>query len=160
MPHVYTPDALLTYMSGLRPQLVANPLGAVAPNTLHVVRLKPHTALRAETLAAFWQSSLTGLSAELEGHALGGGMLKLEPSEARQVLITTPTGDFEGLETELGSLLRAGRTDEAHGLADHTLLQNGLGLTPKECATLWDAAQTLRDRRYYRGKARAASGKT
>lgn len=160
VPHVYTPDALLTYMSGLRPQLVANPIGAVAPNTLHVVRLKPHAALRAETLAAFWQTSLTSLSAELEGHALGGGMLKLEPSEARQVLIATPTGNFEGLEAELGSLLRAGGTGEAHGLADRTLLQNGLGLTTKECATLRDAAQTLRDRRYYRGKARATSGKT
>lgn len=160
VPHVYTPDAFLTYMSGLRPQLVANPIGAVAPNTLHVVRLKPHAALRAETLAAFWQTSLTGLSAELEGHALGGGMLKLEPSEARQVLVATPTSDFEGLEAELDGLLRVGKTDEAQSLADYTLLQDGLGLTSKECTTLRDAARTLRDRRYYRGKPRAVSGKT
>ena len=160
VPHVHTPDALLTYMSGLRPQFVTNGAGVVAPNTLHVVRLKPHVTLRAETLAAFWQTSLTGLSAELEGHALGGGMLKLEPSEARRVLIATPPGNFGGFGAELDSLLRAGRTDEAHSLADRTLLQNGLGLTPRECATLRDGARTLRDRRYYRGKARAASGKT
>lgn len=160
VPHVYTPDAFLTYMSGLRPQLVANPTGAVTPNTLHVVRLKPHVTLRAETLAAFWQTSLTSLSVELEGHALGGGMLKLEPSEARQALVATPTGDFEGLEAELDGLLRVDRTDEAQSLADYTLLQDGLGLTSKECATLRDAARTLRDRRYYRGKLKAASGRT
>jgi len=33
-------------------------------------------------LAALWQTLLTRLSAEIEGHALGGGMLKIEPSEA------------------------------------------------------------------------------
>lgn len=160
VPHVYTPDAFLTYMSGLRPQLVANPTGVVAPNTLHVVRLKPHVTLQAQTLAGFWQTSLTSLSAELEGHALGGGMLKLEPSEARQVLVATPTGDFGALKAELDALLRADRVEEARALADKTFLQDGLGLTPEECQVLAEAAHTLRDRRYYRGKPRAASGKT
>ncbi len=40
VPHVYTPDALLTYMSSDAPKLVANVAGVVAPNTLHVVRMK------------------------------------------------------------------------------------------------------------------------
>ena len=158
--HVYKPDAFLTYMSGLRPQLVANDAKAVAPNTLHVVRFKPDVTVSGRTLAAFWQTSLTGLSAELEGHALGGGMLKLEPSEARRVLIATPEGEFGGLEAELDALLRQGRVDKAQDLADRMLLQNGLGLTQQECATLRNAAHLLRDRRYYKGKARAATGKT
>ena len=160
VPHVYTPDALLTYMSGLRPQLVANDAGAVAPNTLHVVRFKPGAAVPARTLAAFWQTSLTSLSAELEGHALGGGMLKLEPSEARRVLVATPDGKFGELETKLDILLRQGRAGEAQTLADRVLLQDQLGLSQNDCNVLQKSAQMLRDRRYYRGKPRAATGKT
>ncbi len=159
VPHVYTPDAFLTYMSGLRPQLVANCAGAVAPNTLHVVRFKPTTLVEPATLAAFWQTSLTSLSVELEGHALGGGMLKLEPSEARRVLIASPGGNFSSIESELDALLRQGKVDEAQNLADRVLLQDGLGLDKKACAALRDAAHLLRDRRYYRGKVRAVSGR-
>lgn len=160
VPHVHTPDALLTYMSGLRAQLVANPAGAVAPNTLHVVRLRPDAPLSADTLAACWQTSLTSLSVELEGHALGGGMLKLELSEARRVLVAAPPGDFGGLGAELDTLLRQGRSDEAQQLADRAFLQAGLGLSEGECATMYAAAQSLRERRYYRGKVRAANGKS
>ena len=160
VPHVYTPDAFLTYMSGLRPQLVANNAGAVAPNTLHIVRFRPAMKVAAKTLAAFWQTSLTSLSVELEGHALGGGMLKLEPSEARRVLIATPEGDFGALETKLDTLLRQGKTDKAQTLADHVLLQDGLGLSQADCAVLRQSAHLLRDRRYYRGKVKAATDKT
>ena len=152
VPHVYTPDALLTYMSGLRPQLVANDAGAVAPNTLHVVRFKPGTAVPAKTLAAFWQTSLTSLSVELEGHALGGGMLKLEPGEARRVLVATPEGGFGELETKLDTLLRQGKVDEAQTLADRVLLQDSLGLSERECELLKESARMLRYRRYYKGK--------
>jgi len=160
VPHVYTPDALLTYMSGLRPQLVANDAGAAAPNTLHVVRFRPDAKIPAKTLAAFWQTSLTSLSVELEGHALGGGMLKLEPSEARRVLIATPEGQFRALEAELDTLLRKGKIDEAQTLADRVVLQEHLGLSQVDCTVLREAAHMLRDRRYYRGKAKAATDKT
>jgi hypothetical protein len=34
-----------------------------------------------------WDDPLTRLSCELEGHPLGGGMLKVEPREASRVLI-------------------------------------------------------------------------
>lgn len=34
-----------------------------------------------------WRHPLTRLSCELEGHPLGGGMLKLEPREAARVLL-------------------------------------------------------------------------
>ena len=157
VPHVYTPDALLTYMSGLRPQLVANDAEAVAPNTLHVVRFRPDMSFSARTLAAFWQTSLTSLSVELEGHALGGGMLKLEPGEARRVLLATPEGEFGELETKLDALLRQEKTDEAQTLADRALLQDHLGLSQADCTVLRQSVQLLRDRRYYRGKARATA---
>lgn len=152
VPHVYTPDAFLTYMSGLRPQLVANTAGVVAPNTLHVVRFRPEAAVLGATLAALWQTSLTSLSAELEGHALGGGMLKLEPGEARRLLIAAPEGEFSEPVRELDGLLREGKTDEAQKLADVVVLQHALGLDREACELLREAARALRHRRYHKGK--------
>ncbi len=90
VPHVCCPDAFLTYMSGISPRLVVNGAKAVAPNTLHVVRTLPLAGADAASLAVSWHSSLTELSAEIEGHALGGGMLKLEPTEAGRVLLALP----------------------------------------------------------------------
>jgi hypothetical protein len=34
-----------------------------------------------------WDSTFTKLSCEIEGHPLGGGMLKLEPREATQIAL-------------------------------------------------------------------------
>ncbi len=39
-----------------------------------------------------WCSPLAELGAEIEGHPLGGGMLKLEPREAARIPI--PVGDL------------------------------------------------------------------
>ena len=69
VPHVRIADAFLSYMSGEQPLLVTNAANLVAPNTVHVLRF----ARNCEPLpyAASWRSSLTRLSCELEGHALG-----------------------------------------------------------------------------------------
>jgi hypothetical protein len=50
-------------------------------------------------LKKLWSSPITALSCELEGHPLGGGMLKLEPREAGRVVLTDPaTCDGAGAE--------------------------------------------------------------
>lgn len=88
VPDVSVPDLFLTYMSGRRPNLVENIAGCTCPNTLHAVRLKPGNSTIA--LKAAWRHPFTALSCELEGHPLGGGMLKLEPREAAQVVLGRP----------------------------------------------------------------------
>ena len=50
VPGVVVPDAFLTYMSGLYPQLVANTFQATAPNTLHLVRIKDKEVGKRESL--------------------------------------------------------------------------------------------------------------
>ncbi len=156
VPHVYEPDAFLSYMGGAVQRLVVNEAGAVAPNSLHVVRL--HKSVRATpyTLAALWQSSLTRLSCEIEGHSLGGGMLKLEPTEAESVALAWPADLVEGadlaaLAQECDCLVRRGAQDEAEGLADRMILQRGLGLSDRDCELLRQGADALRARRYARG---------
>jgi adenine-specific DNA-methyltransferase len=149
VPGVTVPDAILTVMSGRRPTLVANTMGSVVPNTLHAVRLFEHCSLTGTALAALWQTSLTWFSAELEGHALGGGLLKLEPSEARQVLLPYPqtSQDLSELSQELETLYRKNGAGAAQNYADVTILQDLLGLSKQDCILLNDVAIELSTKR-------------
>ena len=79
VPDVTVPDAFLTYMNGRSVSLVANAARCVCTNSVHAVRLRTNTSLAAMQRA--WQHPVCRLSCELEGHPLGGGMLKLEPGE-------------------------------------------------------------------------------
>jgi len=153
VPHVRLPNAFLSYMSGVSPKLAANDANVYAPNTLHVLRLRPDSEMTADALAALWQTSLTRLSVEIEGHALGGGMLKLEPSEAESVLLPGPgpsDGALESLAVQLDALSRQNEGSKARELADHLILRKIAGLSKQDCAILSNAADALRERRYSR----------
>ena len=89
VPDVAIPDGFLTYMSGEGPWLVANGAGCTCTNSLHAVHVKNGTCI--SDLQAAWHHPLTRLSCEVEGHPLGGGMLKLEPGEASRVAIPRKT---------------------------------------------------------------------
>jgi adenine-specific DNA-methyltransferase len=152
VPHVYQPDAFLSYMSGATPRLVANDAGVVAPNSLHILRLHAGVSLHQGALAALWQTSLTRLSVELEGHALGGGMLKLEPTEAEHVVLPFPANQ-RGLLDIAAELDDLGRTQgDATALqeADNHILRQRLSLSRAEITLLQQAAKTLQERRLAR----------
>lgn len=149
VPHVYRPDAFLTYMSGVTPRLVSNETPAVSPNTLHIVRARTREFPGA-SLAAIWPCALTALSVEIEGHALGGGMLKLEPSEAANVLLPASPSRIAHLAEELDVLVRSGREADAQAHIDQVVLREGLGLGVHDIERLRDGARTLRQRRYAR----------
>ena len=83
VPDVRVPDAFLSYMSGVRPVLVRNDAECVCTNSVHAVFVKPPWTVRA--MQSVWSHPLVDLSCELEGHPLGGGLLKLEPREASNV---------------------------------------------------------------------------
>lgn len=149
VPHVKVGDALLSYMSGASPKLVRNGAGFVAPNTLHIVRFSRDFHWR--YFIAGWRSSLTKLSCEIEGHALGGGLLKLKPSEAENVRVALPkSDDARTLVGELDDLLRQDRLSEATDLADAVILRRRFGLSKSECAALGDAARQLENWRMHK----------
>jgi adenine-specific DNA-methyltransferase len=85
VPDVRTPDAFLSYMSGVGPQLVANAAGCTCTNSLHAVELVDGWNL--SDLRSMWEHPLTRLSCEIEGHPLGGGMLKIEPGEGARIVL-------------------------------------------------------------------------
>ena len=152
VPHVYKPDAFLSYMSGTTPRLVANEAGLVAPNSLHILRLHEGVSLHERVLATLWQTSLTRLSVELEGHSLGGGMLKLEPTEAENVLLPWPANQRGLLDAaaELDVLARAEGDAATVREADASILRKRLHLTRAEVNLLQNAAACLQERRLAR----------
>jgi adenine-specific DNA-methyltransferase len=85
VPDVRTPDAFLSYMSGVGPQLVENAAGCTCTNSVHVVEILDGWTVAG--LMTMWDHDLTRLSCEVEGHPLGGGMLKIEPGEAARILL-------------------------------------------------------------------------
>jgi hypothetical protein len=72
-------------MNSASVRMVENAAHCVCTNSIHAVHL--NGKLRLAELKKRWNHPLTRLSCELEGHPLGGGMLKLEPREAARVLL-------------------------------------------------------------------------
>ncbi len=102
VPDVRTPHAFLSIMSGRGPRLVGNSAGVTCTNSVHAVHFLNEADVT--RYVATWRNALTALSCELEGHALGGGVLKIEPAEARRVFLAP---DID-LSEEQEKLLRSG----------------------------------------------------
>ena len=105
VPDIKVPDAFLSVMSGMRPTLIRNEAACVCTNSLHAVVLRP--GVEAAALQRGWDSPFAQLGAELEGHPLGGGMLKLEPREAARVPV--PVADLRLSRAEVETLADATR---------------------------------------------------
>lgn len=150
VPHVHVPDGFLTYMSGRIPKFVANNGKFVSPNNLHTVRLHQTCTAPADLFAAGWRSSLARLSVEIEGHAMGGGMLKLEPREAAGVLLPIPN-DHTAELSALDELCRNSTPKVAADEIDRATLMP-LGVSRRDCRLLRDAADQMAERRYRGGR--------
>ena len=80
---------------------------------------------------------------------MGGGMLKLEPSEASRVLVVRPENiriEWEQFR-ELDRLMRLKSTGSATDFADDLILARGLGLSWEQIQVLRDGLESLRDSR-------------
>ena len=67
---------------------VRNLARCACTNSVHGVHVRdPQVAKR---FFAAWDHPFLQLSCELEGHPLGGGVLKLEPREASRILLPPP----------------------------------------------------------------------
>lgn len=144
------PALFLTYMSSEYPRLVSNDAGALSTNSVHGVRL--HNGTNPRGLAASFYTSLTFLSAELVGRSYGGGVLKLEPSEAERLVVARPSKTHAALIDDVDRLLRARRHDELQTLVDNAVLVEDLGMKPIEVKALRESADRLRARRKSRSR--------
>jgi adenine-specific DNA methylase len=149
------PDLFLTYCAAEHPRLVVNEARLLHTNAVHGVRLKKG-GVAASSLAAGFTNSLTLLSAELEGRSYGGGVLKLEPSEAESIVIP-PLGSIAGKLSAVDAKLRDGSLSDVLDIVDQVVLGEGLGLTEEEIASLRLGAEKLRSRRRARKAAPLAA---
>ena len=152
LPKHGTPDLFLTYCAAEFPRISVNEAGALHTNTLHGVTLREAAGVDAPALAFAFYNSLTLLSAELVGRSYGGGVLKLEPTEAEALLIPSvlPFGPAE--LSRVDGLVRARKLEEVLDLVDGLVLVEGLGLSWQEVATLRAGGERLRSRRRARNK--------
>jgi adenine-specific DNA-methyltransferase len=153
-PIVPVPDLFFTYMSHRYPRLITNAARTTFVNSMLGVRLNhgvPPEARDALPLLAL--NSLTMLGAEIMGRAYGGGILKMEPSEAAGLPMPKP----ETLEKawkvlslrspNLDAALKRGEWWSVVAEVDSVLLKDTLGLTSDEIVAIRDAATLLRVRR-------------
>ena len=84
-------DLFITYMNDDSVSVCANEAGVYHLNSVHGLVLDEGLRdLPRELLALAAHSCVTALGAELVGRAYGGGLLKLEPAEARRLPVPAP----------------------------------------------------------------------
>ena len=150
MPKIGTPDLLLTYCANKHPRISLNEARVVQTNTIHGVALtEPELG---PALAASFYNSLTLLSAELVGRSYGGGVLKLEPTEAEALLIPPLSPQAAEELPRIDELVRAGDLNSLLTHTDRIVLRKGLGLAASDIRDLREAAHRLRTRRQSRGQ--------
>lgn len=149
LPAQDPPDLLLTYCSSEHPRIALNAADARHTNTLHGVRTSASHDGR--LLAAGFYNSLTLLSCELEGRSYGGGVLKLEPTEAEQVLLPPLDERLIDLLPAVDRAIRQRDLSTAAAIVDEAVLVGGLQLSGSEIEALREARQLLAERRRRRG---------
>lgn len=145
LPKVGVPDLLLTYCASEHPRLVLNEAGVLQTNTIHGVQVNPRSDGAA--LAAGFYNSLTLLSAELVGRSYGGGVLKLEPTEAEDLLLPPVEPRLGELLPKVDQLIRKRDLASVLDLVDPIVLGDGLGLGSAEIREIREGASRLRNRR-------------
>ncbi len=84
VPSVYSTEVGMLKRSHDAPRLVANRLEAFSTDTAYRIKAK---SVKPEQLVWNFSTSLTALSAELNGRHYGGGVLELVPSEIERLLV-------------------------------------------------------------------------
>lgn len=153
-PVVGPPDLFFTYMSHRYPRLIANDAGVSFVNSMHGLVLRgdaPPCAKDALPLLALNSASMLG--AEIFGRSYGGGILKMEPSEAAKLPVPAPApltrawSMIEKRRGHLDELLRAGRWQDVVEEVDHAVLVRAAGLRREHVIALRSDAARLRQRR-------------
>ncbi|MCE0536915.1 N-6 DNA methylase [Kineosporia rhizophila] len=156
------PDLLLTYMNADAPRLVENTARAHHLNSVHGLHLSQGAAWAAGLLPMAGLCSVTLLGCETIGRSYGGGLLKLEPSEAKQLPLPSPellrdaAPALLAVRPAVAAALAQARLADAVELVDEALLVRTLGLPAETVHHLRAAHAHLQARRQDRASTRFA----
>lgn len=130
------PDAFFPYMNKDGPHIVINEAGVISTNSIHRLYLKsdfnriyaPDSNTLQKQIAISILTTFSQLSAELVGRVYGAGVLKHEPSEAKQIRLALDiTMDKEHIATvfrEVDIALRSNNRQRAQEIADDFVFSN------------------------------------
>jgi adenine-specific DNA-methyltransferase len=159
IPVQTAPDAFLPYTTQEAPFLVFNPEGLWSTNTVHGVYFSENAD---EQIRKWIQlsmlTSVSQLSVELGARTYGGGVLKVEPSDANEISVcpgkglTYPTD----LQREVDTLLLQGKRLEAVHQVDCWMVRN-LGISKEDMNIIIESYQNLRLLRWGKGNAMKSS---
>jgi len=163
-PVVAVPDLFFTYMSHRYPRLIANSSGATIVNSMHGIRLKTDAPkLIRDALPLLALNSVTMLGAEVLGRSYGGGILKMEPTEAASLPVPGANearaawSVLSERRAALDTALRRGEWSAVLDVVDQVLLREVMRLPPEAVLQIRDAATLLRIRRTRQTKPRATN---
>jgi hypothetical protein len=121
------PDGFMPYMSKEIPYITHNLSGLLSTNSIHQIFYSPDVTDDMKKWIQFSMlSSISQLSIELHGKTYGGGVLKIEPTSAKQILIFTGNGSPfpKNLDMKVNKLLRNGKKRDAIDFVDNWLEDN------------------------------------
>lgn len=159
VPLVPISDLLLTYMDRDNPRLITNRAAVHHLNSLYGIAIRDgRKTIARDLLPMAFLNSITLLSAEIVGRAYGGGLLKLEPTEAERLLVPSHSvilrceRTLRSLRPQLSVALRSGNLSRIVRLVDRELLVRGMKTDSDHLTILREARSTLQDRRYARSE--------
>lgn len=159
VPLLSVPDLFMTYMNADTPRLTTNSAKVHHINSIHGVYLGADVRdLGRELLPLASLNTLTMLGAEVVGRSYGGGILKLEPSEADRLPVPSPqlveqhAAALRAILPRVAQLLGGGHKQEACALVDEIVLGDMLELDAEALNCLRLSRTSLLERRKTRGK--------
>ena len=147
VPSLWVPDAFFFRQIYDFPRVVLNTAKGTSTDTIHRMRC----FAPAKQVAASLYTHLTAASAEIEGRSYGGGVLELEPTEARRLLMPLDIESAMPIK-ECDRLIRDGRLQDILDENDKRVLIEKVGLSQRECTMLRHIWEKMRDRRISRKK--------
>lgn len=163
IPSQMTPDAFLPYMTKEVPFLVLNPERLLSTNTVHgVYFLDGVDRQTRKWIQLSMLTSFAQLSVELTARTYGGGVLKVEPSAAVQILVYPGSGRRfpRQLEIKLNKMLTSGKRLEAVKQVDDWFITN-LSILAEDISFISQCYEKLRYLRLRKAdENRSPDGKT
>ncbi|MGO2746192.1 Eco57I restriction-modification methylase domain-containing protein [Microbacterium sp.] len=150
VPVVPAGELLLSKRSNHYPRVIANHANVVTTDTIYKGQMLAGSPVAADDFTATFHSSLTLLSAEVEGRSFGGGVLELVPSEVSALQVPVIPGAGAELDA-LDEIARSSKDPEALVVATDEMVTRLMPvLDAGIMADLHDARSTLMDRRLQR----------